>query len=95
MSDDDLELKILSDDELEASLQGEEETASHNPQQQETEAATYEGPERRSGKERRLKGDRREMLRFEPDKEQADRRSGKDRRKANQKPEDLWHFRDF
>jgi hypothetical protein len=92
MSDDDPNLKILSDEELEASLRHEE-PASHTPQQQE--AAPYEGPEHRSGKERRLKRDRRDMLRFEPDREQADRRSGADRRKANQKPEDLWHFRDF
>jgi hypothetical protein len=92
MSDDDLELKILSDEELEASLQHEE-PASHTPQQQE--AAPYEGPEHRSGKERRLKRDRRDMLRFEPDREQADRRCGIDRRESNQKPEDLWHFRDF
>ena len=39
----------------------------------------YKGPERRSGKERRTGHDRREMVRFEPGKE--DRRSGKDRRK--------------
>jgi len=39
----------------------------------------YNGPERRSGKERRQNHDRREMIRFEPDK--GDRRSGKDRRK--------------
>jgi hypothetical protein len=92
MSDDDLELKILSNEELEASLQHEE-PASDTPG--EKEEAPYEGPERRSGNERRLKGDRRDMVRFEPDREQADRRSGKDRRKSNQKPEDLWHFRDF
>ena len=39
----------------------------------------YNGPERRTGKERRQGHDRREMVRFEPTKE--DRRSGKDRRK--------------
>ena len=39
----------------------------------------YNGPERRSGNPRRKGNDRREMIRFEPDKE--DRRSGKDRRK--------------
>lgn len=92
MSDDDLELKILSDEELEASLQHEAPAPDSTEPQ---EAAPYEGPERRSDKERRLKGDRRNMLRFEPDREQADRRSSKDRRKSNQKPEDLWHFRDF
>lgn len=40
----------------------------------------YKGPDRRSGVDRRVSSDRREMIRFEPDKE--DRRSGKDRRKA-------------
>ncbi|KGQ18662.1 hypothetical protein LF41_692 [Lysobacter dokdonensis DS-58] len=40
----------------------------------------YRGPDRRKNAERRKTGDRREMIRFEPDKE--DRRSGKDRRKA-------------
>lgn len=39
----------------------------------------YRGPERRSGKERRQQADRREMIRFEPDK--PARRSGKDRRR--------------
>ena len=39
---------------------------------------TYAGPERRKG-ERRKANDRREMIRFEPDKEP--RRKGKDRRK--------------
>jgi len=39
----------------------------------------YVGPERRKNVERRQSQDRREMIRFEPDKE--DRRSGKDRRK--------------
>lgn len=39
---------------------------------------TYAGPERRKG-ERRKVNDRREMIRFEPDKEP--RRKGKDRRK--------------
>ena len=40
----------------------------------------YVGPERRKNVERRQSHDRREMIRFEPDK--ADRRCGKDRRKA-------------
>jgi len=92
MSDDDLELEVLSDEELEASLRHDEPASPTPPQQK---AAPYEGPEHRSGNERRLKGDRRDMLRFEPDREQADRRSGIDRRESNQKPEDLWHFRDF
>ena len=39
----------------------------------------YVGPERRKNVERRQGHDRREMIRFELDKE--DRRSGKDRRK--------------
>jgi len=39
---------------------------------------TYAGPERRKG-ERRKVNDRREMIRFEPDKEP--RRKSKDRRK--------------
>ena len=39
----------------------------------------YRGPERRRNVERRQGHDRREMIRFEPEKE--DRRSGKDRRK--------------
>jgi len=41
----------------------------------------YMGPERRKNVERRQSQDRREMIRFEPDKE--DRRSGKDRRKQD------------
>jgi len=41
----------------------------------------YMGPERRKNVERRQNQDRREMIRFEPDKE--DRRSGKDRRKQD------------
>jgi len=93
MSDDDFELKILSNEELEASLElSEPEPAATEEQQLEDE---YDGPELRSGKERRIARDRRDMVRFEPDKEKPDRRSGKDRRKENQKPEDLWHFRDF
>ena len=41
----------------------------------------YRGPDRRKTVgDRRKTADRREMIRFEPDKE--DRRSGKDRRKA-------------
>lgn len=39
----------------------------------------YQGPERRSGKDRRKGDERREEIRYEPEKE--DRRSGKDRRK--------------
>lgn len=49
----------------------------------------YAGPERRKG-ERRKNQDRRDMVRWEPDKE--DRRSGKDRRKVNQ---DIWNRRDL
>jgi hypothetical protein len=45
------------------------------------EAEAYRGPERRKSGERRQGHDRREMIRFELDKE--DRRSGKDRRKQN------------
>lgn len=45
----------------------------------EEEKEKYSGPERRSGEERRKGHDRRDMIRFEPGKE--DRRSGKDRRK--------------
>lgn len=41
----------------------------------------YQGPERRSGKERRQSPDRREEIRWEPGK--INRRSGKDRRKTN------------
>jgi len=93
MPDDDLDLKILSNEELEASLeQGGPEPVRTEEEQLKEE---YDGPEKRSGKERRVTGDRRDMVRFEPEKEQADRRSGKDRRKENQNPEDLWHFRDF
>ena len=40
----------------------------------------YRGPDRRKTGERRKSNDRREMIRFEPDK--TDRRCGKDRRKA-------------
>lgn len=39
----------------------------------------YRGPERRKGNDRRQGHDRRDMIRFEPEKD--DRRSGKDRRK--------------
>jgi hypothetical protein len=42
-----------------------------------TQGPRYAGPERRKS-ERRRRGDRREEIRFEPDKD--DRRSGKDRR---------------
>ena len=41
----------------------------------------YLGPDRRKRGERREGQDRREMIRFEPDKD--DRRSGKDRRKQD------------
>jgi hypothetical protein len=49
---------------------------------------TYKGPERRRNQRRKL-NDRREMVRFEPDK--TPRRSGKDRRSDK----DLWRHRDF
>jgi hypothetical protein len=45
------------------------------------EAVPYLGPERRHNVERRQGHDRREMIRFELDKD--DRRSGKDRRKQD------------
>ncbi len=48
---------------------------------EDTEDGTYIGPERRSGKDRRQKADRREQIRFELDKEP--RRSGKDRRHSS------------
>jgi hypothetical protein len=41
-------------------------------------AQPYRGPEKRKGKERRETSDRRDEIRFEPQKD--DRRSGKDRR---------------
>ena len=41
----------------------------------------YHGPDRRRGEERRQSHDRRDMIRFELDKE--DRRSGKDRRQQD------------
>ena len=44
-------------------------------------SAPYYGPERRRGEERRVGHDRRDLIRFEPDKD--DRRSGKDRRKQD------------
>jgi hypothetical protein len=47
----------------------------------------YTGPERRKG-ERRKSSDRRESIRFEPEKNP--RRSGKDRRKNSR---DLWEGR--
>ena len=90
MPADEPKLSIMSDEELEASLQPE--TPDSDPKTEET----YEGPEKRSGEERRTgPRDRREMVRFEPEKERADRRSGKDRRKANNKPKDIWDKRDF
>ncbi|MGA7800686.1 MAG: hypothetical protein WCC36_07720 [Gammaproteobacteria bacterium] len=91
MPDDDPKLSIMSDEELEASLHPEGPAADASADDK-----TYEGPEHRTGDERRTgPRDRREMVRFEPDKERADRRSGKDRRKANNKPEDIWNKRDF
>jgi len=54
------------------------------------EIATYTGPERRN-KERRKSSDRRDMMRFEPQK--SPRRSGKDRRASGGK-NDLWAGRD-
>ena len=51
---------------------------------------TYEGPERRTGKDRRVSTDRRDMIRFEPDKD--DRRKQKERRK---KDVDMWERRDI
>ena len=50
----------------------------------------YTGPERRKG-ERRKQKDRRELMRFEPNKDP--RRSGKDRRKS-QGSQDVWEGRD-
>jgi hypothetical protein len=89
MSDDELELSIMSNDELEASLKPEEE----GPQGFEE---VYTGPERRSGRERRVgPKDRRDLVRFDPENAKADRRSGVDRRKENRKPEDKWDDRDF
>ena len=44
-------------------------------------AEPYRGLERRTGKDRRQAGDRREEIRFELDK--GDRRSGRDRRKQS------------
>ena len=46
----------------------------------------YKGPERRSGQDRRQLRDRRELIRWEPEKD--DRRSGQDRRRQGQ-PWDL------
>ena len=54
------------------------------------EGKDYNGPERRSGKDRRINNDRRDMIRFEPDKD--DRRSGKDRRQVKG---DMWERRDI
>lgn len=48
----------------------------------EPKAPMWRGPERRSGNERRQHHDRREEIRFEPDKD--DRRSGDDRRHSGQ-----------
>ena len=44
-------------------------------------AEPYRGPESRKGEDRRTLPDRREEIRFEPDKD--DRRGGKDRRKRS------------
>lgn len=54
-----------------------------------TDEKPYNGPERRK-EQRRKSADRRDEIRFEPDKEP--RRSGKDRRKNQQ---DIWDRRDF
>ncbi|HKK14389.1 MAG TPA: hypothetical protein VKA14_06970 [Gammaproteobacteria bacterium] len=89
MAANDFELSIMSDEELEASLEPEAPAA---PEKQEP----YKGPEQRSGQERRIgPKDRREMVRFEPEKPKADRRSGKDRRRLNNPAEDIWDKRDF
>jgi hypothetical protein len=45
-----------------------------------TETGRYQGPDRRKG-QRRKNRDRRDEIRFEPDKD--DRRSGKDRRSTD------------
>jgi hypothetical protein len=89
MSDDELELSIMSDEELEASLHPEQEV-------KEVEKPTiYKGPNRRSGKDRRVGPKcRRNAIRFDPKNAEADRRSGKDRRIVNNKREDLWDHRD-
>lgn len=88
MLDDDLDLKSLSNKKLEGSSEhGESDSAFAAESQQDV---SYEGPEKRSGKERRVTWDRRFMVRFEPNKEKHNRRSGKDRRKENQKPEGHW-----
>ncbi|MBK1673161.1 hypothetical protein CKO35_07540 [Ectothiorhodospira shaposhnikovii] len=60
----------------------EENTSTDNPQ-------LHDGSERRKGERRKLP-DRREMIRFELEKEP--RRSGRDRRRSRQ---DLWERRDF
>ena len=44
-------------------------------------AQPYRGPEQRKGTDRRITSDRRDEIRFEPQKD--DRRSGKDRRKRS------------
>ena len=44
-----------------------------------TNSGGYRGPDQRKAPERRITGDRREEIRFEPKKD--DRRKGKDRRK--------------
>jgi hypothetical protein len=88
MLEDDLDLKILSDKKQEDRTgHGEPEPAVGTEQPLDVE---YEGPERRSGYDRRVTWDRRYRVRFEPIKEKPSRRCGKDRRKANQKPEGHW-----
>jgi len=90
MSDDDFELSIMSDDELDAELHPEKQLKDvERPK-------PYKGPNRRSGKDRRVgPKDRRNEIRFDPANALADRRSGKDRRKVNNEPEDMWDHRDI
>jgi len=84
-----MELKIMSEEELEAELKAQTSDPDAGAK------VTYHGEERRSGEDRRNgPADRREMVRFEPEKGRTDRRSGKDRRK-NTRADDLWERRDL
>ena len=65
-----------------------EETPEGSPEESSGEER-YTGPERRKGQRREIV-DRRETVRFEPEK--TPRRSGKDRRRSRQ---DLWEKRDI
>jgi hypothetical protein len=88
MSEDNQEFKIISITRKKTGPGHADIEPAVSPEDQQE--APYDGPEQRSGRERRITWDRRYRVRFEPNKDNKNRRSGKDRRKENQKPEGHW-----